>query len=229
MGCWICGGEGTTREHKIKQTDLRSRSRNPTQENPLRFHDAKKKNLPIRSTNADILTFKRNICAYCNNTRTQPHDRAWETMSGWFRAHRSITVPGMTVRANQIFPYDTRRHMLSVHLYFVKELGCQIKESGIPIDLGLFSRAIMQIKAHPHVYLKFGQSEFVKGLVADGSDIEMQLIAGVCKFMRWFRGFKDVTINRMYAAGGEEGRDELVGAWHPRHGTNQLVIYDFRW
>jgi hypothetical protein len=225
--CWICGGEGTTREHKIKRTDLRSRSRNPTQENPIRFHDSNKKNFPIRSVDADILKFEGSICAYCNNTRTQPHDRAWETMSAWFRTRTSLTAPGMIVNANKIFQYDTRLQMLNVHLYFVKVLGCQIVKFNISIALCQFARAISLRKAHPHVYLRFGQSKFKKGLIADGSDAETLSIDGVCIFLTLFRGFQDATMNLLYAAEGEERRDGLKGAWHPRHGTQKLVFFDF--
>jgi hypothetical protein len=48
--------------------------------------------------------------------------------------------------------------MLNVHLFFVKWLGCQIIESGIPIEppIETFSRAIMGGKPHLNIWLAFG-------------------------------------------------------------------------
>jgi hypothetical protein len=47
--------------------------------------------------------------------------------------------------------------MLGVHLFFVKWLGCQIVEAGIPIrpPLATLSDAIMAGRAHPKIWLSF--------------------------------------------------------------------------
>src|SRR4051812_28215683 len=74
-------------------------------------------------------------CTAEANTRAQPHDIAWETLSAALRNRHPAPVPGEFIRVNRIFPYDTHREMLKVHLYFVKVFGCHIAGNNIPIDL----------------------------------------------------------------------------------------------
>jgi len=229
MKCWICGDDGTTGEHKAKRSDLRSVFGTPTQSAPLYFRSADVKNRRIGSLDSKVLKSPSRICANCNNARTQPHDRAWERMSGWIRTRNLVSLPGAIVRANRLFPYDTAREMLNVHLYFVKLFGCLIIEGAIPIDVTAFATAILKEKAHPHVYLKFGRAFTLDGKVMIGmSDLETatKTIDGSCVFATWFYSVHDLAVNVMFAADGEH-REGLVGAWHPRFGTNRLVISDF--
>jgi hypothetical protein len=230
MKCWICGGGATTGEHKIKRSDMRSVLRPPTQADPLYFHDHKTENRWIGSLDAKILKSPGRICACCNNTRTQPHDRAWERMSAWLRTRTPAIAPGAIVRGNRIFPYDTAGQTLNVHLFFLKQFGCLIVEGGISIDPAGFANAILKNRAHPHVYLKFGCAPSLDGNAIVGrSDVKTatRSIDGSCAFATWLYHVGDLAVNVMFAADGEQ-REGLVGAWHPRFGTNRLVIADFQ-
>ena len=87
--CWICNAnEANSGEHKTKRSDLLAVLGNPTQEQPFFYHDLKKANRPVGSLNAKLLKSPVQICAHCNSTRSQPHDRAWEQMSDWLRNRR---------------------------------------------------------------------------------------------------------------------------------------------
>lgn len=228
--CWICGESATTREHRTKRSDLRDVFGLPTQTEPLYFHNAKMKNRPIGSLNAKVLKSPSLICANCNNAHTQPHDRAWEQMSRFLRTRIQANALGAVVRANRIFKYDTAREMRNVHLYFVKIFGCHILEAAIPIDVATFSNAILNEKACPYVYLKFGRDPLLNDNAMTGmSDIESDLRAsdGSCAFATWFYFLDGLAVNVMFAADGEK-REGLIDAWHPRFGTNKLVVADFR-
>ena len=77
-------------------------------------------------------------------------------------------VIGRWVRANRIFRYDTRRQMVSVHLFFLKLFGCMLCEAkanghDVPIDIAPFSAAIMNGRPHPEVHLQFGKCDGVVG------------------------------------------------------------------
>jgi len=214
----------------IKRSDLRGVFHTATQDKPLYLHNAKEKNLPIRSLNAKALKSPGLICAYCNNTRTQPHDRAWERLSKCLRERIQANSLGTVVRANRIFKYDTAWEMSNVHLYFVKLFGCHILAADIPIDVATFSTAILNEKACPHVYLKFGRGPSLKNNAMAGmSDIEAVLRAsdGSCAFATWFYYVEGLAVNVIFAADGEE-REGLKNAWCPRFGTNKLVLADFR-
>lgn len=228
--CWICGNDGDTGEHKSKRSDLRSVFGTPSQTQPLYLHDGRRKNRCIGSLDAKVLKSPSRLCANCNNSRTQPHDRAWERMSGWLRTRRPAITPGTIVRANRIFPYDTAREMLNVHLYFAKLFGCHILEGAMPIDIETLADAILREVAHPGMYLKFGCSSSLEGHVMVGmSDVHLQTRPsdGSCAFATWLYEVDNLVVNVMYAAPGER-REGLINAWHPKLGTNRLAIADFR-
>jgi hypothetical protein len=139
-------------------------------------------------------------------------------------------LPGSAVRTNRIFQYDTAREMLNVHLYFVKIFGCHIIGSNIAIDISSFANSIMKRKADPNVYLKFGLGPMFGGNPMTGmSDL---WLAGSppgfpSRFANWFYYVGGIGISVMFAAAGEK-RQGLVGAWHPRQGTNKITIADYR-
>ncbi len=224
--CWICGNDGTTGEHKTKRSDLRAVFGSPTQADPLYYHDGRIKNRRVGSLDAKILKSPSLICQNCNTARTQPHDRAWEKLSAALRSHRPAITPGMTVRANSIFQYDTAREMLNVHLYFVKLFGCHIVACNIPIDINAFSRSILKEKAQPCVYLKFGHSN---NATTGSSDVWAAVPSphDSAAFITWFYYIDRLVINVMFALDGEK-RLGLLGAWHPRSGSKKLVIVGFR-
>lgn len=117
--CWICNqNEANSGEHKTKRSDLLAALGNPTQEEPFYYHDLEQRNRPVKSLDAKILKAPIRICADCNTTRTQPHDRSWEQMSKWLRERQQPLKIGGLVRANRIFPQSTRR-------------GC--RRSGMPL------------------------------------------------------------------------------------------------
>lgn len=220
-----------------KASDLRAEFGSVSQKEPLYFHDNNSKNRPVGSFKADVLKFSKSLCANCNNTRTQPHDRAWEKFSSFFREHPERIRPTAVVRANRsIFPYGpshpygAAREMLNVHLYFVKILGCHAVEKQIPIDIESLASAIKRGKAHPRIYLKFGippmfGEEPLRG--AQNADAWLDRSSGQVQFLSWIHSPGNIAVNVMYVVEGEK-RDGLIGAWHPRLGTNKLVIYDFR-
>jgi hypothetical protein len=227
--CWICGGGAAeTREHRSKASDLRALFGTPTQADPLYFHTAKHRNFRVGSLKADVLKFSHRICVQCNSARTQPHDRAWAILSETLRSRQPSIAPGNILRANRIFPYDTKRGMRNVHLYFVKAFGCQIVEGEIPIDIATFSRAILEEHPHPNLYLAFGPTLKQPGepMIAGGSDVHIEMLGKECAFATWFYEVGNLSVNVMYAIEGEK-RQGLIHAWHPRFGHKRLVMANF--
>jgi hypothetical protein len=156
--CWICGTEeGTTGEHITKRSDIKAVL---GATGPLHLHNRQRSNIKLQSLNAKRLKSTAPMCNTCNSARTQPHDYAWEALSDALRLRRPALKYGNIVRANRVFPYDTAKEMLNVHLFFVKWLGCQIVESNIPISppIDTFSKAIMTDKPHQNIWLAFGMS-----------------------------------------------------------------------
>jgi hypothetical protein len=227
--CWICKKDvATTGEHNTKRTDIRGVFGDVSQSSPLRLTSATKKNRPVGSLDSKYLKSPSLICANCNNAHTQPYDRAWEKLSPWLRIKLEGSTAGAIVRANRIFPTDTRRMMRNVQLYFVKQFGLKIKEANMPIDLSTFASAICNGKAHPNVYLKFGYGPTLQNQkIVGASDVNTVNDAnGRCVFATWLYQVDRLAVMVMFAADGQK-REGLKGAWHPRCGTNKLILYDF--
>jgi hypothetical protein len=221
--CWICGTPGATGEHMIKKSDLKSEFRSVTQQAPLYFHRKGSRSKPIGSFDAKLLKYPI-LCEECNTSRTQRHDRAWKELSTFLGTRKP--EPGTTVRANCIFPDSTPQEMLNVHLYFVKRFGCEIIEAGAPIDIRAFSNAILDGTWHPHLYLRVGRiAPFPEGKQTAGFDKvrEVKHPDGSSVFC-WLYGIGCMSVQVLHAINVAL---LPLGAWHPRTGTDSLVIAKF--
>ncbi len=152
MKCWICGNNARTGEHLIKASDLRAIFGHVRQNQPVYHHSSSQQNVPIKGINTNILKSRALLCDRCNNVRTQPYDRAWETLSTYLRSRPQIRS-GDRINLGKVFPGAVHRSMLHVHLFFVKLFGCLATETALPIDISSFSNAILNNTAHPKVYL----------------------------------------------------------------------------
>lgn len=226
--CWICGKPGTTGEHIVKRSDLKSEFGLITQQSPLYFRRGSLPSKPIGSLNADILKSSSRICANCNNTHTQPHDLAWQTLSDFLRNSPRPLTPGLVVRADEIFGEEANLKLLNVHLYFLKLFGCRIISDNVPIDVRKFSYAILHGEAHPQIYLKFGYIQMPPGKRQAGiSKINAHnKLDGTCVFAFWLYGTGSLAVNVMFAMDGTQNQ-LLHGAWHPRLNTSDLTIAAF--
>lgn len=229
--CWICGEDAQlTGEHRTKRSDLKGVFGVPSQQQPLFFSDVNRKNRHVGSLDAHILKTTSGPCGKCNSNRTQPHDRAWETLSAALRARLSAIEPGGSLRATSVFPDDTSQQMLNVHLYVLKLFGGHIVDHYIDVDIHPFADAIMRGRAHPDVYLTFGHGALFAGspmtgisnmrTASDGRD-------GGVACATWFHCVAPFAVRVMFARPGEPWPG-LKGAWHPKLGTNKLRIADFR-
>ncbi len=227
--CWICKtNKADSGEHKTKRSDLRAVLGSPSQEQPFFYQDLHRLNSPVKSLDAKILKSPKFICAYCNGTRTQPHDRAWEYMSDWLRARQPPLKIGGFVRGDRIFRHFTRREMTKVHLFFTKLFGCMICESvatghELPIDIGLFSKAIMTGRPHPEVYLRLGKCDGTIGRtnLHCWTTEQGSVLAG------WLYELDTIAVSVLYAHNGA-WRDRYY-AWHPLSGSNRFTVADFRY
>ena len=98
--------------------------------------------------------------------------------------------------------------MRFVHLYFAKLFGCQILEGGIAIDIAPFSKAILEEKPHPNLFLAFGRTPAnpLVPVLAGGTNVHAALLNGKVTFATWFYEVGSLRVNIMYAADGERKR-----------------------
>ncbi len=221
MKCWICGKEGTTGEHLTKHSDLKSVFGHVTQKSPIYLHRENEKNIKISSIKkSPEIKSKALLCPDCNNSRSAPYDRAWETLSTYLRKRPQAVKKGDIIQLHKVFPGKVHQSMLCVHLYFVKLFGCLIVEENIPINIDRFRMALLQEKSHKLVFIAlWGGTDLGTG----NSDVEIDLQDGECVFATWFYSIDDLTVNIMYAEAGQR-RKGLREAWHPDSMSKKIKV-----
>ena len=127
-----------------KRSDLKQALAPPTQQKPWYLHTRTHRNQRINSLDAKLIKLKV-LCHYCNTTRTQPHDRAWEELSSYLLN----TDGALTVRPkhtdNEVFTRAPLERMVHVQLFLMKLWGCHLYESNLLKELiGEFAACIMQ-------------------------------------------------------------------------------------
>lgn len=217
MDCWICGSPADSGEHLLKASDLRACFGQVSQNHPLYYHSSAERNVRKRTVDDDAFKSRALLCSHCNNARTQPFDRAWEQLSQSLREQPSLR-PGQLLKLNKIFKRPPRDVLLDIHLYFAKLFGCRIAENKIPIDLKPFSEAILNRRAHPHLYLAIGLWPELARLKKMAGLTEVHAlndaVDGRTVAANWLYQVDKLVVRVMYAE-----HPELLGRkaelWHP--------------
>lgn len=225
MKCWICGDEASSGEHMTKASDLRSLFGHVSQRMPIFLHTPGHLNQRVPGIKSDKLKFKSLLCATCNNSRTQPHDRAWEALSKYLRERQPPVRPGTIIKLAPVFPGRVHQSMLNVHLFFLKLFGCLIVEHSVPLNIKEFSTAILQGHAHPKVYVAFEaitDQRFRRH--AGQSEVQTAQLHGRVAFASWLYDVGLLSVHIMYAEPNEH-RKGLVHAWHPSSVTKVVRVF----
>jgi hypothetical protein len=229
--CWICGDIATTAEHMTNPSILRLLMGEPTPGEPFFFNSRTRKNRHIQGANTNLLKPVKDLCGFCNSTRTQPHDLALESFLRWLKAHKPVVMPGMVLRPRQMFGTTAAHALLNLHLYFVKKCGClivQARHAGtpIPVDIADASQAIMTGRPHPHLYLRFGCSPPSWPMTmgrADPESIHDRLYRRHV-WLDWCHYFGPYAVHVIYADQVMKRHSMLADAWHPRDGVRKLRL-----
>jgi hypothetical protein len=221
--CWICeSAAADSGEHKSKKSDLKAVFGGASPQRPLYLHDSKTRSHRVYGLDAPRLKWPSVICGYCNSTRTQPHDMAWETLHAELRERVPSLKPGDGVRGNSI----TARAMLNVHLYFAKEFGCALVMEKAPLDIAPFAKAIMTETPHPDFYLKFGIT--AKPPIRQIKTFPIFILrgpGGMFIHATWFYYVDGLMIEgRVVFGASAHTVAAQQHAWHPSMGTDRLKI-----
>ena len=122
-----------TAEHRFKASDIRRAIRLSQQQPAYLQINVQATNKEIGSAKAKALQFSKSLCGYCNNTRTQPYDRAWERLSEYIRTNWRQIRERRSLDLAVPFPGAIERGTLDVHLFFLKLFGCKVVQDREPI------------------------------------------------------------------------------------------------
>lgn len=145
--CWWCQVRpADSREHKFKRTDL-VRVHGPGELRGPRTLVVRsgERSTEHRSTKNKALKFSPSMCAYCNNTRSQPFDRAYDEFIEWVVANETAVLSERRIDLTAIFGSDQQGKAENILRFFVKHICCRLAETVdadgdtlIPSDAALF-------------------------------------------------------------------------------------------
>lgn len=136
MYCWICGDSATTGEHQLKKTDVISLFGEGSykERKVLKVDFDKGKTIPIQGPKSPVLKYPNNLCAKCNNERTQPYDKAYEIFAEYIRTNFRRIKREREINTNLIYGKGKAKgQQKNLFLYFMKSFGCQLNDKRLPV------------------------------------------------------------------------------------------------
>lgn len=134
--CWWCGGRGLTREHKFKKSDL---SRMWDGEG-LVWGDGESLRDVRSPRKSKVVRFRANLCARCNNERSQPFDYAYDAFSNFVWANQDRLWRRRYFDMADVYGDDWSTGTLNLARYLAKHIACRMVHDGFtaPPTIGTF-------------------------------------------------------------------------------------------
>jgi hypothetical protein len=133
--CWICGNRATTSEHNPKRSDLKlifSTATFQKGDRLIKTTNAGKKTL-VQGLNSKELKYQKNLCEWCNNSKTAPHDKAREILANFLVKNSRLVLKEKQVNLKMVYGRDVKRFQSDLFKYFAKAFGCAINATGKPV------------------------------------------------------------------------------------------------
>jgi hypothetical protein len=160
--CWWCGGAADSREHRYKRTDVvQSFGKGPWRGSVVRVRSDSAFMDHIQGPGSDKLKFSKVLCARCNDTRSQPFDRAYDGFAEYLRSHETAIVESASLRLSDVYGSFWEQRAKEVTKFFLKNICCRLAEAMAPIP-----RRIIQYLDDDHQSLSDIQLEMTINLAA---------------------------------------------------------------
>lgn len=125
--CWWCGNQADSQEHKYKKSDL-IRELGKVSNTGSKGYGTKfignKEMKDFQGPNSQEVKFSKNICQYCNNTRSQPFDRAYDIFVGYIKENEFSIMGDKQLSFSKIFGQDWKNKRDNLFRYYVKHICC---------------------------------------------------------------------------------------------------------
>lgn len=134
--CWWCGDVATTEEHRIKASTLRrvARAEDGTAEpsNVFKMSSDYQRSLQTLKKGPQV-RWRRNMCASCNNSRSQAFDRSYDVFEAFLVARFDVMASWSRLDWKDVYGKDWRSGSKDLARYFAKQLGCMLATYDLPI------------------------------------------------------------------------------------------------
>jgi hypothetical protein len=127
---WCQEREANSREHKFKRSDLiREHGRGELRDGRTLVAQHGQKTYEHRSTKNDGLKFSPSLCSYCNNSGSQPFDRAYDRFIEWIFANEEKVLAARSLDLEEALGSEWVKAAEDVLRYFVKHICCRLAET----------------------------------------------------------------------------------------------------
>lgn len=134
--CWWCGDVATTEEHRIKASTLRRVGK--ADDGTSRPSNVFKKASDFEGTLRTLRTgsqvrWRRNMCADCNNSRSQPFDLAYDVFESFLVSQFEVMADWTYLDWQEVYGDDWQVGARNLARYFGKQLGCMLATYDLPV------------------------------------------------------------------------------------------------
>lgn len=140
--CWICQTNiADTSEHALKKTDIirvygKGSYHKLREKQPIHFKNGTQTKL--QGANSDVIKNPKDLCKVCNNTLTQPYDRAYDRFIEYIINHNDLILERRFIDFEEIYGKDFPTQQTNLFKYFIKSFGCRIyanPDFKVPTDI----------------------------------------------------------------------------------------------
>lgn len=133
--CWWCGDKATTREHKFKHSDLRRvATRNGKRDLSSLHKQSDFHTGPLRTLKrGDEVKWGLNLCARCNDTKSQPFDMAYDQFVAFLLANEDHLWRQDHLDWADVYGSAWGDGSTNLARYFVKQFGCMMATQHLPV------------------------------------------------------------------------------------------------
>jgi hypothetical protein len=136
--CWICGNPADSREHKFKKSDVAQAGKTWAPSDRPHFVNASGRHR-IRGPDSQLVKFEKVLCRKCNNTDTQPFDRAYERFAEWVNQKGLALITETHIDFAKIYGSAFQEGVSNLMKCFAKHLGCRIASENYTMPSNLAS------------------------------------------------------------------------------------------
>lgn len=137
--CWWCGDKATTQEHRIKRSTLKRVATTDGRMDPKNVY---KSSSDFRGALHSIdkgsqVRWRKNLCARCNNARSQPFDVAYDIFDGFVVQGADSLMKCEYLDWSSVFGATWEKQSADLARYFGKQLGCMLASQRLPVPSDL--------------------------------------------------------------------------------------------
>lgn len=126
--CWWCGRVADSREHRHKASLLRRM----WGDEGVYLGQEGKDLFEVPGPNSRSVKFTKILCQNCNNTRSQPFDKAYDLYADYIHSNSHRLARSRLLDWRDVYGSNWQESARMLGCYAVKSFGCWIAESGFP-------------------------------------------------------------------------------------------------